>query len=87
MRINDMRIGLYSYQNQVNRSNVKDAKKTSSSDAVQISTKGQELSQALKSDQIDRQNKVQQLKQQIAEGSYKVDANKIAAKMMDFWKR
>jgi negative regulator of flagellin synthesis FlgM len=87
MRINDMRIGLYTYQNQAQRTNLKDTKKPSSTDAVQISTRGQELSQALQSDQMDRQNRVQQLKQQIAEGTYKVDANQVAKNMVDFWKR
>ncbi|HJV44987.1 MAG TPA: flagellar biosynthesis anti-sigma factor FlgM [Bacillota bacterium] len=87
MRIDNTKFGLYSYQNQVNRLNVKDTNKRTSVDDVQISAKGQELSQALQSDQLDRQKKIEAIKNQIADGSYKVDTNKVAEKMIDFWKK
>ena len=87
MRIDNTKFGLYSYQNQVNRANVKDAKKRTSVDDVQISSKGQELSQALQTDQLDRQKKIEAIKKQITEGTYKVDTNKVAEKMINFWKK
>jgi negative regulator of flagellin synthesis FlgM len=86
MRINDVKYGLYPYQNPINR-NKTNANKSSSGDVVDISTSGQEIYQAMKSDQADRQKRIEQLKQQISAGTYKVDSQKIAEKMIDFWKK
>ncbi|PFP30791.1 flagellar biosynthesis anti-sigma factor FlgM [Bacillus sp. AFS073361] len=86
MRINDMKSSFFSYQSQQNRSNITNiTKNTSSSADVKISTRGREISQAIMSEQAQRQQRVQELKQQIADGSYKVDSSKIAEKMIDFW--
>ncbi|CRK80924.1 flagellar biosynthesis anti-sigma factor FlgM [Neobacillus massiliamazoniensis] len=87
MRINDVKYGLYTYQNQINRNKEKtNLNKSTGGDVVSISSKGQEISQAMKSDQLGSQNKIEQLKQQIANGTYHVDSQKIAGKMIDFWK-
>ena len=87
MRINDMNSGFYTYQNQQNRSNTTNiTKKPSSSTDVKISSRGREISQAMMSEQAQRQNRVQELKQQIADGSYQVDSSKIAEKLIEFWK-
>jgi negative regulator of flagellin synthesis FlgM len=87
MRINDTKFGFYSYQNQANRSNTNQTtKKTSTSADVSISSRGREISQAMMSEQTQRQQRIQELKQQIADGTYKVDSNKIAEKMTAFWK-
>jgi negative regulator of flagellin synthesis FlgM len=87
MRINDLKSGFFTYQNQQNRSNIPNTtKKPSSSADVKISSRGREISQAMMSEQVGRQNRVQELKQQITDGSYQVDSSKIAEKMIGFWK-
>ncbi len=87
MRVNDTNYGFISYQKQENRSNIANpAKKTSTSTEVTISSRGKEISQAMLSEQTQRQNRVQELKQQIADGSYHVDSSKVADKMIGFWK-
>jgi negative regulator of flagellin synthesis FlgM len=87
MRINDTKYSFYSYQNQQNRSNINQTtKKTSTSAEVSISSRGREISQAMMSEQAQRQQRVQELKQQIASGNYQVDSSKIADKMTEFWK-
>jgi negative regulator of flagellin synthesis FlgM len=87
MRINEMKSGFHTYQNQQNRSNIQDTqKKTSASAEVKISSRGREISQAMMSEQAQRQNRLQELKQQISDGTYKVDSGKVAEKMIEFWK-
>lgn len=87
MRINDIKPGLYQYQNQnqINR-NKTNINKSSSSDVVDISTSGKEIYQAMKSDQVDHQKRIEQLKQQVSDGTYKVDSEKLADTMISFWK-
>jgi negative regulator of flagellin synthesis FlgM len=87
MRINDTKYGLYSYQNQQNRTNISTTpKKTmAATDDVKISTRGREISQSMMSEQAQRQNRIQELKHQIETGTYTVDSNKIAQKIVDFW--
>lgn len=87
MRINDTNYGYISYQKQQNRSNIANpAKKTSTSAEVTISARGKEMSEAMMAEQTQRQMRVQELKQKIADGSYHVDSSKIADKMLGFWK-
>jgi negative regulator of flagellin synthesis FlgM len=87
VRINDMKSALLTYQNQQNRPNTPTTpKKPSASVDVQISSRGQEISKAMMSEQTQRQNRIQELKQQITDGSYQVDSSKIAEKFIGFWK-
>ena len=86
MRINETNYGLISYQKQQNRVNIeKPVKKESTSAEVTISSRGKEMSQAMMTEQTQRQQRVQELKQLIADGNYHVDSSKIADKMIGFW--
>ncbi|MDF2557310.1 MAG: hypothetical protein K0R71_1138 [Bacillales bacterium] len=87
MRINDVKSGLYPYQNQnqINR-NKTNSNKNVSGVVVDISTNGKEIYEAMKSDQADRQKRIEQLKQQVSAGTYKVDSQKLTETMIDFWK-
>jgi negative regulator of flagellin synthesis FlgM len=85
MRINDIKTGLYPYQNQINR-NKTNISKSINSDIVDISASGKEIYQAMKSDQIDHQKRIEQLKQQISAGTYKIDSEKLADTLIGFWK-
>ena len=60
--------------------------KISEGDSVQLSNTVRELQQATKSEAPDgdiQAAKVQEIKRQIREGSYRIDSEKIAAKMLE----
>ncbi|MFK9090568.1 flagellar biosynthesis anti-sigma factor FlgM [Bacillus salipaludis] len=87
MRINDMKYSFYSYQNQQNRSNIeKNVEKLTSSSEVKISSLGREISQAMKSEQSQHLNRVEEIKKQISDGNYRIDSSKVAEKLLEFWK-
>lgn len=86
MRINEVKYGLISYQNQLNKSKVQNQRKQGSTDNIEISSRGQEISSAMKSDQVERQKKIDELKQKVTNGTYHVDSQKIADKLISFWK-
>ncbi|WP_147535361.1 flagellar biosynthesis anti-sigma factor FlgM [Bacillus marasmi] len=86
MRIDNMKYGMYSYQNQQKNSvTSKEIKKSPSSSDVSISSAGREISQAKMTEQAQHKARVQELKQLIAEGNYKVDSSKVAEKLISFW--
>jgi len=86
MRINDIKYGINPYQHQINRPKT-NPNTASGGDVVDISANGKEIYQAMKSDQADRQKRIEQLKQQISAGTYKIDSQKVADKMIEFWQK
>ncbi len=44
------------------------------------------LDQLSGSEQVDRKGKVAELKQQVATGTYQVEAGKVADKLLEWWK-
>lgn len=86
MRIDNMKYGMYSYQNQQKNSVTRETtKKSPSSAEISISSAGREISQAKMTQQAEHKARVQELKQLIAEGNYKVDSSKVAEKLISFW--
>ncbi|NMD69079.1 flagellar biosynthesis anti-sigma factor FlgM [Bacillus sp. DNRA2] len=86
MRIDNMKYGMYSYQNQQKNSVTREATKKSPSSAdISISSAGREISQAKMTEQAEHKARVQELKQLIADGNYKVDSSKVAEKLISFW--
>ena len=62
---------------------VEQVKKSPREDELQISNKARELYN-LKSEQ-DREEKITSIQKQIQEGTYRVDSQKTAEKLMDKW--
>ncbi|MCM3354562.1 MULTISPECIES: flagellar biosynthesis anti-sigma factor FlgM [Bacillus] len=56
-------------------------------DKIEISSQAKELQNASDAVTGSRQEKIAQLKAQIENGSYKVDANHIAKNMINFYKK
>lgn len=63
---------------------VKPTLATTGEDHVQISSQAQEMFHKVSQAAV-RQEKVTMIKQQIEEGTYKIDTKKIATDISDFW--
>lgn len=87
MKINDINrvSGINkTYQNQVDyRSKHHNAKKK---DEVQISQAAQQLLESSRVESSERQARIQELKQAVQTGTYKVEAGKLAEKLLPFFK-
>lgn len=88
MRIQGMKpvTGTNPYQkNQAKTNDI--AKSTKSKDQLTISAEAKALLEEVNSQhRLERQAKVEQLKDQISTGKYKIDAEKIADKLLEWWK-
>ncbi|MNH88859.1 anti-sigma28 factor FlgM [compost metagenome] len=91
MKINETgRIGsINSYQRQLDNQRQLTDKKTKRKDEVSISIAAQELLQAQANEKASdpaRIQRIQDLKAQVAAGTYKVDAGKLADKLAPYFK-
>ncbi|CAM4245154.1 MULTISPECIES: flagellar biosynthesis anti-sigma factor FlgM [Saccharibacillus] len=87
MKINDTsRIGAINpYQRTQETQRTEETKKTARKDEVTISTEAMDMLKAAnKPADSDRAARIQDLKQQVAAGTYSVDANKIAEKLLPY---
>lgn len=87
MKINEPnRIGAINpYQRNIESNIQESQKKSPRKDEVSFSAEAMEMLQ--RSSNTDRAKRIQELKQQVASGTYKVDAGKIAEKLMPFFKQ
>ncbi|NMO96612.1 flagellar biosynthesis anti-sigma factor FlgM [Paenibacillus lemnae] len=80
--------GVQHYQRNVESHRQEDAKKTRRKDEVSISTEAMEMLQAQeKTQDTDRAQRIQDLKSQVAAGTYTVDAEKLAERLLPHFKQ
>ncbi|MEQ2527520.1 flagellar biosynthesis anti-sigma factor FlgM [Bacillaceae bacterium CLA-AA-H227] len=77
--------GINPYKRQMNKLENTNKTTTPSADKVEISTTAKEM-QHVNSIAVERQEKVEQLKIQVENGSYKVNAQTVANKLVNFYK-
>ncbi|WP_312109697.1 flagellar biosynthesis anti-sigma factor FlgM [Brevibacillus reuszeri] len=90
MRINEPnRIGMINAYNKSGNTPVgKSGKIPMGKDKVDISTEALEMQRQVEDpNSPQRREKVDQLKKQVEEGSYRVSSEKIAEKLLSFWKK
>lgn len=87
MKINETnRIGAINpYQRNIETGYKEEQKKSRRKDEVSISPEAMEMLN--RSSDTDRVKKIQELKQQVASGTYRVDADKIAEKLLPYFKQ
>lgn len=84
MKINDVNRlqGLQSYKNTINKTTQhQDVSKKIQVDKVEFSQAAQEKIS------VEKEKRIQALKEQIQNGTYKVDSEKIAEKLLSSWSR
>jgi negative regulator of flagellin synthesis FlgM len=88
VRINQNNIsspGVHSYRHYANQE-IQNGKTGKKRDQVEISAEAKELQQHPQW-QIERENKVRQLKEQVQSGTYKIDAHAVAKSIYDYYAR
>lgn len=89
MKINDVHRagGILNYQQNVgSMQGTSASKKGQSKDSLQISDAAKELLEIQGTSNAGRSEKMMELKQAIQEGTYQVDAHKLAEKMLQYFK-
>ncbi|EKN64728.1 negative regulator of flagellin synthesis [Neobacillus bataviensis LMG 21833] len=83
MKINDINRlqGLQSYKNTIHKASHLEANKKVQVDKVEFSQAAQEKIS------VEKEKRIQALKQQIENGTYKVDSEKIAEKLLSTWRK
>ncbi|WP_138227265.1 flagellar biosynthesis anti-sigma factor FlgM [Paenibacillus algicola] len=89
MKINETgRIGgVNSYQRSMETQRQEQQPKARRKDEVSISTEAMEMLQAQGAKDPGRAEKIQALKEQVSSGTYKVDADKLAEKLLPYFKQ
>lgn len=90
MKINETgRVGaINSYQRNIESGQKSEEKKNRRKDEVSISAEAMEMLQATeRSSNAERTQHIQDLKQQVASGTYQVDSNKLAEKLLPYFKQ
>ncbi|MGF9857307.1 flagellar biosynthesis anti-sigma factor FlgM [Priestia endophytica] len=78
--------GMNPYQNQTEKQRQVERTSVTRCDEVQISTQAKEL-QKTNNFQNERADKIERLKNQVQNGTYKVDAHKVASSLVDYYKK
>jgi negative regulator of flagellin synthesis FlgM len=73
------------YQKQNQKPNLESGKVSSKKDQVQISEQAKAMLENKSTVDPARQEKVNQLKSEVQSGEYKVDSQKVAEKLYQFW--
>lgn len=87
MKINETnRIGAYNHYQKQMEQRIDGANKKKQKDIVEISAEAKEMLSTSKTNSPERQQRLDELKQSIAAGTYKVDAGKLADKLLPYLK-
>jgi negative regulator of flagellin synthesis FlgM len=87
VKINNFRpTGVNPYNNQQNKMENLAKSKQKKTDVVEISSEAKEM-QSISSIEKERQTKVEELKAQVGNGTYKLQANEIAKSIIDYYRK
>jgi flagellar biosynthesis anti-sigma factor FlgM len=87
MKINETnRIGAYNYYQKQMDQRIDGANKKKQKDIVEISPEAKEMLSTSQTNSPERQRRIEELKQSISAGTYKVDVGKIADKLLPYLK-
>ena len=87
MKINNFRpSGVNPYSNQQNKMDQLGKLKHKKTDVVEISREAKEM-QSISSIEKERQTKVEELKAQVGNGTYKLQPNEIAKSIIDYYRK